>query len=216
MVLIFSIFFIYLPIRTLQTTKYTNFRKTHNFKTEPITTENGCVYFRNELIEDETKKYAEGTTFINIGYNFKYSLAKCLSNLYPISFKFRGKKVASIEGVLQGIKYKDKKMQNAVLKYYGLDAYHTRGANTANFWGNSGILYWQGKPINRHSEEYQLFLDELYIAATKNPIYKSALLATEDKYLLHHIGNTNPQETVLTREEYEQRLNTLRDFITKN
>lgn len=195
--------------------KYTNFRKTHPFKCEPITTNNDCIFFRDELIEDSTKKYAEDSTFLNIGYNFKNSLAKCLSNLYPISFKFRGKKVASIEGVLQGIKYKDKKMQNLVLKYSGLDAYHTRGANTANFWGNNGTLYWQGKPIDRHSEEYQLFLDELYISALKNPIYKSALLATGDKYLLHHIGNVNPSETVLTREEYEQRLNTLRDFAKK-
>ena len=195
--------------------EYTNFRKTQNFKIEPIKEENSCVYFRNELIEDENKKYAEGSSFINIGYNFKYSLARALSNLYPISFKFRGKKVASIEGVLQGIKYKDKKIQNLVFKYSGTDAYHTRSANTLNFWGNDGILYWQGKPMKRESEEYQIFLDELYISALKNPIYKSALLATGDKYLLHHIGNTNPKETVLTREEYEQRLNTLREFARK-
>ena len=196
--------------------QYTNFRKKFNFKCEDIENINGNLYFRKELIEDETKKYAEGSTFLNVGYGFKNSLARNLSNLYPISFKFRGKKVASIEGVLQGIKYKDKKMQNLVLKYSGLDAYHTRGANAANFWGNEGVLYWQGKPINRHAEEYQLFLDELYVSALKNPIYKSALLATGDKYLLHHIGNTNPNETVLTREEYESRINTLREFAKKN
>lgn len=192
--------------------KYTDYRKSFNFICEPLKQKDDCIYFRNELIEDETKKYAEGSTFLNIGYNFKNSLARNLSNLYPISFKFRGKKVSSIEGVLQGIKYKDKKMQNLVLKYSGLDAYHTRGANSANFWGNEGILYWQGKPLNRHSEDYQLFLDELYISALKNPIYKSSLLATKNKYLLHHIGNTNPKETVLTREEYEIRINTLREF----
>lgn len=194
-------------------TEYTKFRLSYNFECEPIEEKDDCIYFRNELIQDENKKYAEGSTFINIGYNFKYSLARALSNLYPIEFKFRGKKVASIEGVLQGIKYKDKKTQNLVLKYSGLDAYHTRSANTKNFWGKNGLLYWQGKSIDRHSQDYQLFLDELYMSAIQNPIYKSALLATDDKYLLHHIGNTNPQETVLTREEYEQRLNTLREFV---
>ena len=199
-----------------QTQKYTQFRKSYTFNIEPINQKDNCLYFREEIIEDEIKKYAEGTTFLNIGYNFKNSLSKCLSNLYPISFKFRGKKVSSIEGVLQGIKYKDKKMQNLVLKYSGLDAYHTRGANTANFWGKEGVLYWQGKPMHRLSEEYQNFLDELYVSALKNPIYKSALLATDNKYLLHHIGNTNPNETVLTREEYEQRLNTLREFAKNN
>ena len=195
--------------------QYTNFRKNYNFKVEPITIKENNIYFRDELIEDENKKFAEGSSFINIGYNFKYSLARCLSNLYPLSFKFRGKKVASIEGVLQGIKYKDKKIQNLILRYSGVDAYHTRSANTNNFWGTDGILYWQGKPMNRHSEEYQLFLDELYVSALNNPIYKSALMATGNKYLLHHIGNTNPSETVLTREEYEQRLNTLKEFAKK-
>jgi hypothetical protein len=115
-------------------------------------------------------------------------------------FRFRGKKVSSIEGVLQGLKYKDKKLQNIILKYSGLDAYHTRGANTLDFWGNTGKLYWQGKEIDRHSEEYQLFLDELYLSAIKNPLYKKALLSTKDKYLMHHIGNENPNETVLTRD----------------
>lgn len=33
------------------------------------------------------------------------------------------------------------------------------------------------------------------------------------KYLLHHIGKNNPNETVLTRFELENRLNSLREFI---
>ena len=128
-------------------------------------------------------------------------------------FKFRGKMVNSIEGVLQGIKYKDKKTQNLVLKYSGVDAYHTRGANSNDFWGEQGILYWQGKPMRRECEEYQSFLDELYLSAAKNPIYKRCLLATGNKYLLHHIGNEDQKQTVLTRFEYEQRLNSLREFV---
>ena len=155
----------------------------------------------------------ETESFLNIGYNFKNSLSRVLSNLYPLEFKFRNKKVSSIEGVLQGIKYKDKKLQNLVLKYYGLDAYHTRGSNTVDFWGESGFLYWQGKEIKRDSEEYQVFLDELYLSAIKNPLYKKCLISTGDKYILHHIGNENIKETVLTRFEYEQRLNSLREYI---
>lgn len=197
----------------MNTKKYTEFRKNSGFKLELLEKRDNKIYFRGEVVEDEEKRYSTGTTFINVGYNFKNSLARMLSNLYPMQFKFRGKKVASIEGVLQGIKYKDKKIQNLVLKYAGLDAYHTRGANTLDFWGTSGKLYWQGTEIDRKSEEYQIFLDELYLSAVKNPLYKKALLATENKYLLHHIGNEDVNQTVLTRAEYEERLNTLRDFI---
>lgn len=196
--------------------KYTKFRKNSNFVCEPLKCEGNNILFRGQVVEDEVKKYSAGEGFLNIGYNFKNSLGRVLSNLYPIKFKFRGKWVNSIEGVLQGIKYKDVKKQNLVLGYAGLDAYHTRASNTLNFWGNTGKLYWQGKEMDRHSEEYQIFLDELYLSATKNPIYKDSLLATGDMYLLHHIGREDKNETVLTRFEYEQRLNTLREFVKIN
>ncbi len=193
--------------------RYTQFRENYDFVQEPVEEKDGFKFFRGVLVEDDQKKYSEGEDFLNIGYGFKNSTARVLSNLYPMRFKFRGKWVASIEGVLQGIKYKDKKHQNLVLKYYGFDAYHTRASNEANFWGNDGKLYWQGKVINRHDQEYQQFLDELYLFAAKNPIYKNTLLATENKYLLHHFGQTDPNITVLTRFEYEQRLNSLRAYL---
>ena len=192
---------------------FTEFRKEYKFEYKELDIKENKIFFDNELIEDEEKKYPEGENFINIGYNFKNSLSKSLSNLYPIRFKFKGKWVNSIEGVLQGIKHKDKKLQNIILNYSGLDAYHTRASNSLDFWGDSGTLYWQGKPIKRDSEEYQVFLDELYLSASKNPLYKKCLLSTQKKYLLHHIGNKNRDETVLTRFEFEQRLNCLREFI---
>lgn len=193
--------------------KFTQFRKNFKFNYQPLVIENCKIYYNKELVEDEEKKYGDGETFINIGYNFKNSLSRVLSNLYPIKFKFRGKWVNSIEGVLQSIKHKDKKIQNLILKYSGLDAYHTRCSNMLDFWGESGILYWQGKPIKRNSEEYQSFIDELYLSAVKNPLYKKFLLATENKYLLHHIGKDDVNQTVLTRFEFEQRLNSLREYI---
>ena len=195
--------------------EFTEFRKQYDFNYQQLVIEDDKTFFNGELVEDEEKKYSDGNTFINIGYNFKNSLSKNLSNLYPICFKFRRKWVNSIEGVLQGIKHKDKKLQNLIFKYSGIDAYHTRGSNTLDFWGNDGFLYWQGKPFKRDSEEYQMFLDELYLSAVKNPLYKKCLLSTGNKYLLHHIGREDAKETVLTRFEYEQRLNSLRAFIKK-
>lgn len=193
--------------------EYTLFRMSSSFEVEDLEREGDNIYFRGELVQDENAKYSEGSTFLNIAYSFKNSAGRVLSNLYPLSFKFRGKKVNSIEGVLQGIKYKDKKTQNMVLKYSGIDAYHTRAANEQDFWGNTQKLYWQGKEIDRNSNDYQLFLDELYISASKNPLYQKFLLSTGDKYLLHHIGKEDPKETVLTRDELEIRLNTLREFL---
>ena len=195
--------------------RFFEFRKNYNLDYKELEEKDGKIFWNGELVEDEDKKYAEGEHFINAGYNFKMSLARNLSNLYPMEFKFRGKKVKSIEGVLQGIKYKDKKTQNLIFNYSGVDAYHTRGANSADFWGETGVLFWQGKPMKRDSLEYELFLDELYLSVSKNPIYKRCLLATGDKYLLHHIGHTNINETVLTRREYEERLNALREYLRK-
>ena len=193
--------------------KFTQFRQSFPFEYVALETKDEEIYFKGELVEDSEKKYAEGEQFINIGYNFKNSISKALSNLYPMQFVFRGKKVRSIEGVLQGIKYQDKKTQNLVLNYAGIDAYHTRSANSADFWGENGYLYWQGKPMKRDSQEYQEFLDELYLSVVKNPLYKRILLASGSKYLLHHIGNEDSSQTVLSRFEYEQRLNALRVYI---
>ena len=193
--------------------EYQNFKNSYNFEfKELIKTENG-LFFDKELIEDNlNNKVFEGDNFINIFYGSKTSIAKVLSNLYPYKFKFKGKKVSSIEGVLQGIKYKDKKTENLVFSYYGLDAYHTRACNNFDFWGNTGKLYFKGKEIDRHSKDYQNFLDELYLSLLKNKLFQRALISSGNKYLLHHIGQNDPNITVLTRFEYESRLNTIRAF----
>ena len=196
--------------------RYTIFKENTTFKVEPLEAKDDNIFFRGELVQDLENKYPEGSTFINVAYNLKNSLSRVLSNLYPLRFKFRGKWVNSIEGVLQGIKYKDKKTQNEVLRYSGIDAYHTRIANETDFWGKALKLYWQGKEIDRLSNEYQLFIDELYISASKNPLYRRFLLSSGDKYILHHIGKEDPKETVLTRSEFEIRLNTLREFLKNN
>ena len=184
--------------------KFKKYRQEFTLKEVKVDGDN--YYFNDILIDDGTNRVWEGENFILVKYGAKNSISRVLSNLYPMSFKFRSKKVSSIESVLQGIKYKDKKTQAKVFGYSGVDAYHTRACNSFDFWGNDGVLYWQGKPIKRESEDYQNFVDELYLSVFKNPLYFRALIATGDKYLLHHIGRIDPKETVLTRYEYESRL----------
>ena len=112
-----------------------------------------------------------------------------LSNLFPYTFKFRGKKMKSIEDFFQGIKFKDKKVQNYVFTYYGTQAVHIKAATDYN-WKESGIVYWQGKEIKRDSKEYELLVDELYISAIQNPIYRG-ILSNCNKFIIHSIGENN-------------------------
>ena len=84
----------------LKVSDYTYFRKNCKFEYKQLTETEDCIYFDDELVKDTEQKYAEGEKFINIGYNFKNSNSRILSNLYPMEFKFKGKKVNSIEGVL--------------------------------------------------------------------------------------------------------------------
>lgn len=196
--------------------EFTRFRQNYPFEEQKLIQKEDEIFFNETCVEDKDgNKVFETEEFINTGYGSKNSISRVLSNLYPHKFVFRGRKVASIEGVLQGAKYKDKKLQNAVLGLAGLDAYHSRACNREEFWGESGVLYWQGKVMRRNSQEYQDFIDELYISASENPIYKKALLSTGDKYLLHHIGNEDERQTVLTRKEYEWRMMALREFLRR-
>ena len=82
-------------------------------------------------------------------------------------------------------------------------------------WRTNQTLYFKSKSIPRESEEYQNFLDDLYLSALKNPIHSRALLSTQNKYLLHHIGCLDKRETVLTRYEYESRLYASREILKK-
>ena len=200
--------------KCIKKSKFHDFRANYQFEYKKLTHKEDGIYFDEICVEGtDGGKIFESESFINTSYASKTSIARVLSNLYPHRFKFRGKWVSSIEGVLQGIKYKDKKMQNAVLKYSGLDAYHTRGCNCQDFWGDEGVLYWQGKVMRRNSQDYQEFLDDLYLAASYDPVYKKAILSTSDKYLLHHIGNEDENQTVLTRYEYENRMMALREYL---
>ena len=158
-------------------------------------------------------KISETEKWIDVGYKNRGELCKMLSNLFPYEIKFRGKKLASIESFFQGIKFKDKKVQNLVFKYSGIEAVHLREA-TFQDWKETGIIYFQGKPIKRESKEYENLVDELYISAIQNPIYRQALKNCK-KPVIHSIGKEDKKETVFTRYEFELEINCLIDFFKK-
>jgi len=131
-----------------------------------------------------------------------------LSNFAARPFIFRGVQCNSMEGLLQSLKFKEPDMQKHVCTLVGIKAKRT-GANKP--WHRLQILWWQGIPIKRESQEYQDLLDEAYNALfTQNTKARAALLATGDAVLKHSIGKRKTNETVLTQQEFCSRLMSIR------
>lgn len=73
-------------------------------------------------------------------------------------------------------------------------------------------MYWQGKEIKRDSDEYDNIVDELYISAIQNPLYRN-VLKNINKPIIHSIGEVDKKKTVFTRYEFEFMLNCLVEFL---
>lgn len=74
-------------------------------------------------------------------------------------------------------------------------------------------MYWRGIPIKRDSKEYQDLLDKAFNALSENKGFQRALLATNNATLTHSIGKNKITETVLTRQEFCQRLTKIRERL---
>ena len=163
------------------------------------------------LLDEDGKEIGDCEKWINVGYKHKGPYAKVLSNLFPYESEFRGKILKSIESFFQGIKFKDINMQNLVFNYSGLDSNYVKVCSGYD-WNKTGILYFQGKEINRYSKEYEDLVDELYIFAIQNPLYRNILKVTT-RDIIHTMGGESKKETVFTRYEFELQLNCLKDFL---
>ena len=174
---------------------------------------NGAIYHGGDILVDEQGRHRpHGKTFINAGYTLSGSESKQLSNLARYDFPFRGVLVKSIEAVLQSLKFQHPYTQRLVWDYYGLEANHVK-ANADHNWKEDGILHIQGEPIKRDSSEYDRLVEEIYISAYQNPLYRNILLRIPaDKRIVHSIGKQHKTQTVLTRLEFETNLNSLKGF----
>lgn len=147
---------------------------------------------------------------MDIGSGHGYP-ADALSNFAPHPFVLDGIECNSMEGFLQSLKFSNPDMQREVCKLVGRAA-KFKGKNKN--WYVKQVLYWQGKEIQRNSDEYQMLLDRAYIAmATQNRGFQCALLATQNSVLTHSIGKTKTNETVLTRSEFCSRLTKIRTML---
>jgi predicted NAD-dependent protein-ADP-ribosyltransferase YbiA (DUF1768 family) len=133
--------------------------------------------------------------------------ASALSNFSPHPFVIDGVHCNSMEGFLQSLKFSNPEMQKHVCSLVGLAA---KFKGKPKKWWKYQILYWQGKEVDRHSQEYQNLLDRAYNALAQNEGFKKALLATGDAVLTHSMGKSNDSQTVLTEREFCSRLTKIR------
>jgi len=139
-----------------------------------------------------------------------------LSNLANHQFNFDDIRCASVEGVLQSLKFKEQEAQHFVCSLYGFDA--KRAGTYADPWQSIQTLWWKGVPFHRSSDEYQSLLDKIYESLyTQNETAKNILLATYPVKLTHTIGHTKISETILTKKEFCSRLMRIRkELYTSN
>ncbi|MBQ3048044.1 MAG: hypothetical protein IJD48_03420 [Clostridia bacterium] len=192
---------------------FKEFKKNYKFDFKKLTEKDGLQYCDGvPLVDENGKEIGFCDKWVNVGYKLHGPFSKCLSNLFNYEFYFKNKKVNSIESVFQGIKLKNKKSQNKAFKYWGMDSNTIKVASDFD-WNSSQTVYWQGKPIQRLSQQYDDFLDELYVSAIQNPLYRNALKNVPFPYILHSMGTEKKEDTVFTRYEFEFMLNCLSSYV---
>lgn len=77
-------------------------------------------------------------------------------------------------------------------------------------WKTDQTLYWQGKPILRDSEEFDVLVTRAFDKRFENPHFRWALFLTLGRPLRHSIGKRDKSETVLTEQEFLWQLERLR------
>ena len=134
--------------------------------------------------------------------------SNALSNFAPHPFTFDGVQCNSMEGFLQGLKFKNVEMQQHICTLVGFKA---KKSGAKKNWQRDQTLYWAGLPYKRDSDGYQTLLDEVYWTLyTQNTKAQKALLATGDANLTHSIGRSKKSDTVLTKQEFCSRLMSMR------
>lgn len=162
--------------------------------------------------EDYVGQYTEDYQgdVMDIGSGSGYP-ASALSNFAPHPFNIDGVQCASMEGLLQSLKYKDPEMQKYVCTLVGRKA---KFKGKKKKWWRDQKLYWQGKELDRHGEEYQALLDRAFEAMfEQSESFRNALKASGKASLTHSMGKNDESKTVLTNREFIRRLTELRNRL---
>lgn len=78
--------------------EFLDYKKNYKFVLKELTEKDNCIYCEDELLQDnDGNKISETGKWVDVGYRNRGDFPQMLSNLFPYNFKFRGKKLNSIE-----------------------------------------------------------------------------------------------------------------------
>lgn len=137
-------------------------------------------------------------------------VACALSNFWEHHFIIDGIYCCTMEGFLQSLKFQQIEIQRSVCQMKGRQA---KFAGKKSKWYKNQILYWNGKNFKRDSQEYQDLLDRAFGALSENTDFQKILLASGNMTLVHSIGKSDIRRTVLTEDEFCQRLTKIRERL---
>ena len=160
----------------------------------------------SERNETELKKKMTELDIVDVGSE-ESILGAALSNFEAYSFVFDGVVCHSMEGLIQSFKFDDVSKQRDVCLLIGKKAKY-RGKKRK--WFRDGYLYWGGSRYDRFGEDYQCLLDKAFDALATNVEFQRALLNTGGAKLTHSQGKSDPCFTILTINEFCDRLTTIR------
>lgn len=138
--------------------------------------------------------------------------SSALSNFAAHEFVFDGVRCASMEGLLQSFKRHSITDQLWMCSLVGANAKRF-GKRRDGAWQRIQCLWWNGRSFARQSTSYQYLLDRAFDALATNQDFRAALLSTGNEVLTHSMEKSNPEETVLTEEEFCSRLMKIRERI---
>jgi hypothetical protein len=153
---------------------------------------------------------------IDINSGSSNPVAARLSNFTLRTFDFDGIKCLSIEGVLQSFKFDDGVALQRQICVMPPKKAKQMGSEFPG-WKIDQKLYWNNQEFDRHGPDYQVLLTRLYNEAyQQDPKFKDDLLALGVEEFCHSIGKSDPNDTVLTEQEFIFQINRLRKWVYLN
>ena len=136
------------------------------------------------MIQLDELKYEDCNYVTNLSSPDEYDIEHFLKSMFEdyclLKFEDAEKQVSIFQMVGKNAKFKGKKRK----------------------WWLDQKLYWQGRPMDRQSDEFKAIVREVFDALSTNEDFQKTLLATGNKRLFHSMGKSDPTRTILTEEEF--------------